>query len=179
MPELQNVDFPVPFVSPHRRVLRQFRGQFASFAAAVTLVSCASGASGPEFSTIAPMQASMPSSFRLVVYRPKEVTNKYAYPILYVDGVERGALRAAGFVDFQVDTGVHTIKLTRRMSWDGTQEFKVSGMAGSTVYYRVGSAVTNIRSVGTAIAVSKEISITRVEDSFAVTELKGLRRSEQ
>lgn len=142
---------------------------------ALTLSGCVASAAGAPFEGIRP---SGPNGYRVVLYRPDAFTNKAAYPTVFVDDVEKGTLRNGGFLELDLAPGAHKIRLERRMTWSGAQVLEVSLENGTTAFYRIGSAVTDIRALGPAIAVTKEISIQRVTNDLALSDLKTLKASQ-
>jgi hypothetical protein len=141
----------------------------------IGVLGCAASASGPGYPGVRPVTT---EGYRIVIYRPSTFVNKAAYPNVYVDGELKGTLRNGGYLELDVPPGAHKIKLQRRMTWDGSQEFDVVADSKTTVFYRLGSRLVGVSGVGSSVFVTKGLSLTAAEAELALAELKLLKASQ-
>ena len=148
------------------------------FIISVTLLLTACSATGPKFTQLENLDA---NQAKVYIYRPWAMLDGAAAPTIQIDGVDHFNLGNGGYEVVTLSPGVHklTVKKGTFMSnWRADQmdiEFKFE--ANKNYFVRLSAELKNAGVYGSVISVSGNYGFALINESFALNELKEIKKN--
>lgn len=142
------------------------------------LLLSACSATGPKFSQLERLDI---NQAKIYIYRPWAMLDGAAAPTIKIDGVDRFDLSNGGYEVITLSSGTHklTVKKGAFMSnWraeEMTIEYKFD--ANKNYFVRLSAELHDVGGYGSVISVSGNYGFGLIKESFAMNELKELKKN--